>query len=550
MSRGRRGAGLPAAILAAALATAGVVAVGVVAVAWAPVAPPAVAGEMPANWRKRFAREAYLSDKEDLVRDLAAAGGFPAREALVWCAQQTAAHLELELKDAERAAAKVAPLQAEFEAQLRRFLEESAKRGDPNPERRPVFAVDEPLTAARAEMWEAEKRVAACRSIRATVLRAHGELVDSLPPKDQDKVRDDLVKDVGTSKDWLVRAEIYESLAYARAPWALHILQDAARKEPDPRALVAALDALGGRDPALTVPTLVARLDDPRWIVRAAALAALERTPSRETIDAVLARFAKEDGRLRDDCLRVLVALTGGRDVTPTPESWAQWWAMKRAAWSGPPKERPLDPDRAGEDVPAASAKKTGFFGIDVRSRRLAFVIDVSGSMNEPVEKGARETRAQRAKEELVRAIRGLEDGAWFNIVLFSNDVRPWKDSMQLADAESRNSAVAFVEAAAVVGSTATYDALEFGFRLGDVGKGKQRGADPSGDARLDTIVFLSDGKPTTGRVVDPDAIRTAIREWYRSRRVTVHTIGFGKDVDVGFLDGLAKDTGGTSVFR
>lgn len=503
------------------------------------------------TYRKRFTREAYLSDKEEVLRGLVATKDLAAREALLWCAQRTREHLEAEQKESDKIQTKVVPLQLEVEEEFRKFREAEAKRGNPDPKGIPKSRATDALQAARAELWEVERRIAVCRAVHGAALRAQGELLDALPPADQEKARTDLAKEVAQAKEWSARAERYESLGSAKADWALRMLQDFARSEADPRALAAALDGLGGRDPKHVVPLLTAKLDDPRWLVRVAALGALERTPSRETIDAVLARFAKEEGRLRDDCLRILVALTGAADVVATPESWTQWWAMKRESWTGPPPPpAPLDPEKAYEGVKKDDSKRTGFFGLEVKSRRLAYVIDVSGSMNEPVEKGGKETRAQRAKEELVRAIRGLEDGAWFNVVLFSGDVRPWKDAMQEAGPESRKAAVAFVEAAIVVGGTASYDALAYAFTLGDVGKGKARGADPTGDAKLDTIVFLSDGKPSVGRVVEPDEIRTAVREWFRARRITVHAISFGRDADLKFMEGLAKDTGGTLVVR
>ena len=89
------------------------------------------------------------------------------------------------------------------------------------------------------------------------------------------------------------------------------------------------------------------------------------------------------------------------------------------------------------------------------------------------------------------------------------------------------------------------------------MGKGKKKESDPTGDARVDTIVFLSDGKPTQGKTTDPDAIRTAVREWNKSRRVAVHTVAFGAikkegqdGADPQFMKALADDTGGTAVVK
>jgi hypothetical protein len=288
----------------------------------------------------------------------------------------------------------------------------------------------------------------------------------------------------------------------------------------------------------------VERLQDARWLVRAAALEALGRTPAPGTVDAVVERMPLEEGRLLEDCARVLKALTG-QDLGTNFEGWRQWWQANRDTWTGPPPPRKHDPhDLSG--APDVGHRKTGFFGIETPSRRLVYVIDVSGSMNVAVSKTDERTRAAVAKEELTQALRGLEDGALFNLVFFSSGVTVWKPEMVTATVETRREAADFVRDAAVVGGTATYDALVAAFGLADVGRGRKREQDGSGDAKVDTVILLSDGQPTLGRLTRPDQIREAVRELNRGRGITVHTVAFGADADQVFLAGLAEDTGGT----
>jgi uncharacterized protein YegL len=177
-------------------------------------------------------------------------------------------------------------------------------------------------------------------------------------------------------------------------------------------------------------------------------------------------------------------------------------------------------------------------------------VIDVSGSMLEPSGPAGSPTRAHLAKEELKRAVLALEDNATFNIVFFSVDVKPWKKEMVVADAESRREAVDFIERVGVVGGTSTFGALEFAFDLATVGKGKSAEPDPSGDAKVDTVILLSDGKPSLGRYTDGDQIREQVRRWNVDRRIQVHAVAFGADADTGFMEGLAKDTGGSFLSK
>jgi uncharacterized protein YegL len=514
----------------------------------------AAAGEPDAlsTYRKRFTKDAYTSVKEEVLKDLAAAGGRPARDAIGWCVQQARLFLDQVQRDAERVYVRFKSAQDAYMEQFEDYARQFEKQGKPRPNSHPAnWPTRIKFDEADADMKSADRAVADAQAILESGRAAYGRVIDTFPEADAAALRTEITAGPLASKDWAVRADAYDLLAFAKAPWVLRVLQDAAQKEEDPRALVAALSSLGGRDPVHVIPTLKHRLDDARWSVRAAALAALERTPCREAVDAIIARFPKEEGRLRDDCVRALVALTGG-DVARTPEAWAQYWAMRRETWTGPPPK--VDPDKPPPNpnapfaggVPASEGKKTGFFGIDLKSRRLVFVIDLSGSMNEKASDKSKETRADVAKAELVRAVRALEDGSLFSIVLYSNDVRVWKPEMVTANADTRKAAVEFIEKAAVVGGTATFDALAAALVLGDVGKGKARAPDGTGDAKLDTVLLLSDGKPTAGRYVDPDQIRAAVKDLNKLRGIAIHSIAFGKDADDKFMEGRAKDAGGT----
>ena len=44
-------------------------------------------------------------------------------------------------------------------------------------------------------------------------------------------------------------------------------------------------------------------------------------------------------------------------------------------------------------------------------------------------------------------------------------------------------------------------------------------------DPAVDTIFFLTDGYPTTGVLIDPALILSAVRSWNRYRNVRLHTI-------------------------
>ncbi len=520
----------------------------------------ALAGDALDDYQRRYSKTATADERTSALQALVATGKPDALKALQWCASATKPWIEEAREKADKARAALAPIEAKLEKKQADYLDQQKKQGNPDPKTRPHFPEDDLLFTARHDVEVADKLVASLEMALSEALDAAGALVTKLPADAQKVVRDDWTKNRLAAKDWAVRAECYQILGHTPTDWALDLLVAAvagAQVEPDARALVLAVDGLAGRDAAKAGPALAARIDDVRWLVRVAVVAALEMTPSKEGVDAVVKRMQKEDGRLKDDCARALRALTG-KDLPSNPEMWRVWWEQNREKWTGKPPAP--DKDAAptpfaglGKPVDDAASKKTGFFGIEFESRRLVFV--VSGSMNEPMGgtgPDAKATRASLAKAELKRVIGALEDGALFDIVFFSSGVRVWKPDMQKADAKTRKEALEYVDAAEVVGATNTYDALEAAFGIGDVGKGKKREADPTGDARVDTIMLLSDGKPTMGRTTDPALIRAAVKGWNKARRIVIHAVAFGitakEGADPAFMRGLADDTGGNYV--
>ena len=510
------------------------------------------AGDVLREFQKRYTKTAYFSEKEDVIAELLATGREEALRGFDWCEETSRAALVDRRKEAERVDAKLEPARQAFDKRWREYVAQERERGRPEPPQIPYgWKEQEELFRLQAESEVARRSILEEQRMVSLALDAQGRRVAKLPAEAQTTGRDRWVKGPLADRDWSARHRAYELLGHTPVDWALDVLVEAAAREPDPRALVAALDGIGGREAAKAVPPLVARLADARWSVRAAAVAALERTPSKETIDALVAWMAQEQGRLLDDCARALRTLTGA-DIGSNPEMWRNWWEGHRDQWTGPPPPAPksegLHP-MAPPPEPVKDKGRTGFFGIETTSRRLVYVIDVSGSMHEPVGGEGPEasaTRAELAKKELKQAIASLDDGVLFNIVFFSGTVRPWRPEMVVADVKARREAQEFTDAVDVTGGTATYDALEAAFAMGDVGKARKREADPTGNAKLDTVILLSDGNPTLGRSTKTETIRAAVREWNATRRVMVHTIAFGADADREFLRLLAEESGGT----
>ena len=522
----------------------------------AALAVTALAGDVLAEYQTRFKRGRFPDTKKEVVAELVATAKPDALKALRWCVSSARAWAADDRVQGDKLRGKADAALAKLLEKMQAYFDQQKKQGNPNPTTRPRFPEDDEYDKLRSTMDSLDAEAVGETQSAAAALDGCGALVAKLTAEQQKSVRDDWTRTLLASKDWAVRAEGYELLGHTTTPWATEMLVAAVNaSEADARALVVAVDGLAGRDPKLVTQALLLRVDDVRWLVRVAVVAAFEATPSKEGIDALVRRLAKEDGRLKEDCTRALRALTGA-DIGPLPEAWRLWWEKNREKWNGKPPPvaaKPPSPFAKDEKKPDEGERKTGtFFGIEIESKRVVFVIDVSGSMREPVGGGPdpKATKISLAKRELKQAIGGLEDGALFDVVFFSAGVKTWKPDMQKADAKTRKEAQEFTDATEADGGTNTYDALDAAFAIGDLGKGRKRETDPTGDARMDTIVFLSDGKPSVGRTTDPDAIRAAVREWNRARRIVVHAVAFGVDAKDGadpkFMEGLAQDTGGS----
>lgn len=507
------------------------------------------------DYKKRFDPDEFLSKREQVLKELEESEDPKAVAALEWCAGVSRKAIGKAADETDKARKKLEPVAQRIEDFVRKIVEKALAEGREPPKQFPVPPDQAKYLELESALLRAEKVHKQEVAVLKLVLESAGRLVARLPEEEQRKVRDEWKKSPLGDKDWQIRADGYEQLAHTPAPWALEMLLSAALSEPDPRVLVRIVAGLGGKDPAIALPVLSERTRDSRWLVRAAAIEALERTPAKETIDLLIEVMAKEEGRLLEDCGRALKALTG-QEHRHEAAIWKAWWAENREQWTGPPPkvEEPkgFDPTSGLSDKAPERDDSTGFFGIETRSKRLAYVIDVSGSMHANVgDTKASGSRAEKAKEELKRAIGILEDGALFNIVFYSNTVKAWKDEMVVSGPETRAEALAFIDQMSVAGGTATYEALKFAFELGDVKvKGGDVQEDPTGDSKLDTIILLSDGEPTVGAFTKPDEIRERVKQWNESRRITLHAVAFGQDANKAFMEGLAKDNSGTYQAR
>ena len=145
-----------------------------------------------------------------------------------------------------------------------------------------------------------------------------------------------------------------------------------------------------------------------------------------------------------------------------------------------------------------------------------------------------------RAKNELSNVVKALGEDVKFNIVTFSSDVTPWKQTLVPASASNKKEAVEHIQALKAEGVTVTDLALESAFA----------------HLEADTIYLVSDGVPThmgsAGGVPEDtpgliSMIHGRVEELNFLRGVRIFTLGF-QLAEEEFLKKLAADNAGTYV--
>lgn len=423
------------------------------------------------------------------------------------------------------------------------WLLDDALRDGTSPDRQAAIIT---LVAAleRADALPALRRCGESKSwrVRAAAAAALGAL-------DAPACKADL-KRLASDPHLRVRVAALEGLAGALDEGSTRVLRKAVKSDEAWQARLAALRALGAReregDRALS-RAVVGDLDQ-QWQVRLAAAEALSGWRSPLAVEALieaLPRSERESERLHAELLRALVDLTA--QPFQLRDEWRAWWRGAKAGFTFP--DAP-----AGDDDPRRT--RVRFYGLPIESDAVCFVIDASGSMDEPAtgaEQGTRvasappvegPTKLQVARRELKAALEALPPDACFGVLLFHDALVPIAQAPVRATRENVARALAAVDAYAPSGSTDLYAALEAFFRGSEPG-------DPEAAARVefDTLVLLSDGLPTAGIVTDPAELRRRVQGWNRFARTKVHTVGLGAQ-DRELLQALAADSGGRYVAR
>ena len=238
-------------------------------------------------------------------------------------------------------------------------------------------------------------------------------------------------------------------------------------------------------------------LVDDEPVVRQVTAMTIGKTASdevKELIPELADRLEDAHIKTRDVAHRALKRLTD-KDFGFDPAHWKSWW-KNRSETPGPKK-------------PAPSTSVSTYYGVNVHSDRLLFIVDLSGSMAFPW--GQDTTRIDVAREELAKALTKLDPGTLFNIIVFSDKVKSWRKGAVLAKPDTVERALKWMDKVFKEprGGTFMHAALERAFIE---------------NPRVDTIFLLTDGLATDGEPIVPEAILASVGTWNRYRRVVINT--------------------------
>jgi len=315
-------------------------------------------------------------------------------------------------------------------------------------------------------------------------------------------------------------------------------------KDEEARRL-AAVESLGHQDDDSAVLPLQAIIAEVQVKassdVRAAACTALGRLRRKDGVPSLVS-VDDEKGKVGTAAVAALKDLAG-KDIGTTRDAWNTWWLETGRKLPTLIEKKKDDETAKGEDG-AKKGSGTTFYGIETRSKRIMYILDISGSMNEADAATGAQSRLNIAKREMIASLRSLPDDAMFGMIFFNHDFTVWKPKMANAK-ENRADAVKFIEGIKATGPTNIFDPLEKAFEMAGRGTFDKRYT-----VTLDTIFLMSDGQPNRGRLVEPRQIVSEMQRMNDLKKVKIHCVGVGKDHDAEFMKRLARLTGGTYVAR
>lgn len=280
----------------------------------------------------------------------------------------------------------------------------------------------------------------------------------------------------------------------------------------------------------LAVRAAIAALGRTSWRADMALVRLLDDFRSAESVPALIAilerfrdhpddvRSGKLSGLLMGQVHELLVSMTGAVFPATAADKWRELWERDKDKIDVSEKRAP---DQSGHTV------STGFAGIPVEGTRVVFVLDLSGSMDWPMEepdpkkKGEKLKRIDFAKRELSRVVDELATNAMFTLISFNGDreAEVWSKELVQATEKNRERFKKHVEKMKPNGGTNLWSGMEKALTIKSLVYGNQY------ETNVDEVFVLSDGAPTVGEVTDPIEILRLVEEANRFATARINAV-------------------------
>ncbi len=392
---------------------------------------------------------------------------------------------------------------------------------------------------------------------REMALGAIGELPSTTVDVKSLKVIEKLAK---RERNWWIRGEALRCLARHDGDRAEPLIQSALKEKKLPALRIAALQGLALFEPQRACEEARKAITEP-WkdrqgiwgdrIIRAALqvlsvhLVSFPRDQRALFITDLLAASETLQGATRERMWLTLAAISGETAIADNFDAWNSWWLSRQQQWieTGEPggSDAAKEPAGAVEEKSSDQIGKTRvvqYHGVPLDSKRLVFLADVSGGMSRTVDgqfDGEGPRRIDVSRNELLRVLAELPADALVQVVHFASRsdaalprVQPLARSIRMLNDKIKKQQVPSGRGAA----------------RGNLYGPLRRAVLEAG---TDTVMLLTEGAPTEGKVQNGDRLRWHIRRWNRWGQARIHVLSVGRirGENRAFLEGLAADGAG-----
>lgn len=148
-------------------------------------------------------------------------------------------------------------------------------------------------------------------------------------------------------------------------------------------------------------------------------------------------------------------------------------------------------------------------------------------------------------KRQLTELLAGLDPEVAFNLVSFHDDVRTWQPRLVTMDSRRRASALKEIHRYTPGSGTNLHAALDACFEMAEASLDD---ADEE-PACPDTVFLLTDGMPTTGKILETRLLLEYVAERNRDLHLRIDGIALTTDIrPIAFIRELAQATDGDSI--